>query len=69
MKISRAPVSIFVLVSMARYCQERGTQVLNDFAAVRTFLLKDEEAVSRWPRSLSRRNPATADRRSFRNCN
>ena len=39
----------FRLVSMGRYCQERATQVLNDFAAVRTFLLNDEETVSRWP--------------------
>ena len=31
---------------MDRYCQERGIRVLNDFAAVRTFLLNCEETVS-----------------------
>ncbi len=36
---------------MGRYCQERATQVLNDFAAVGTFLLNYDEAVSRWPGS------------------
>src|SRR5437899_1058169 len=36
---------------MGRYCQERATQALNDFAAVGTFLLNYEEAVSRWPGS------------------
>jgi hypothetical protein len=45
------PCSSFVLVSMGRYCQERATQVLNDFAAVGTFLLNCEETVSRWPGS------------------
>lgn len=39
MKPSRSPVFEFVLVSMRRYCQERVTQILNDFAAVGTFLL------------------------------
>ena len=38
-------------MSMGRYCQERATQVLNDFAAVGTFLLNCEETVSRWPGS------------------
>jgi hypothetical protein len=51
MKLSRAPVLELVLVSMGRYCQERATQVLNDFAAVGTFLLNYEETVSRWPGS------------------
>jgi len=38
-----------ILVSVDRYCQERATQVLNDFAAVGTFLLNCEErVVSRW---------------------
>ena len=36
---------------MGRYCQERAAQVLNDFAAVGTFLLNYEETVSRWPGS------------------
>jgi hypothetical protein len=49
MKLSRAPVFEFGLVSMGKYCQERATQVLNDFVAVGTFLLNDEETVSRWP--------------------
>jgi hypothetical protein len=35
-------------VSMVRYCQERAARVLNDFAAVGTFLLNCEETVSRW---------------------
>jgi hypothetical protein len=51
MKPSRAPVFELVLVSMGRYCQEGVTQILNDFAAVRTFLLIYEETVSRWPGS------------------
>jgi hypothetical protein len=51
MKRSRAPVFELLLVSMGRYCQERATQVLNDFAAVGTFLLNCEETVSRWPGS------------------
>src|SRR6266568_1666810 len=51
MKLSRAPVSSFVLVSMDRYCQERATQVLDDFAAAGTFLLNCEETVSGWPGS------------------
>ncbi len=33
-------------MSMGRYCQERATQVLDDFAAVGTFLLNCEETVS-----------------------
>ena len=41
-------MSSFVLVSMGRYCQERATQFLNDFAAVGRFLLNCEETVSRW---------------------
>jgi hypothetical protein len=45
MKLSRVPM--FVLVSMDRYCQERAKQVLNDSAAGGTFLLNDEEIVSR----------------------
>jgi hypothetical protein len=49
MKLSKGPCSSFVPVSMGRYCQERATQFLNDFAAVRTFLLNCEEPVSRWP--------------------
>jgi hypothetical protein len=36
---------------MGRYCQERATEVLNDFAAVGTFLLNCEQTVSRWPGS------------------
>ena len=35
-------------MSLGRYCQERATQILNDFAAAGTFLLNCEEAVSRW---------------------
>jgi hypothetical protein len=31
---------------MGRYCQERARQVLNDFAAVGTFLLNYEETAS-----------------------
>jgi hypothetical protein len=41
--ISGAPVFELLLVSMGGYCQERATQVLDDFAAVGTFLLKCEE--------------------------
>ena len=45
------PVFELVLVSMGRSCQERARGVLNDFAAVGTFLLNCGEAVSRWPGS------------------
>jgi hypothetical protein len=38
-------------VSMGRYCQERATEVLNDFAALGTFLLNCGETVTRWPGS------------------
>jgi hypothetical protein len=51
MKPSRSPAFELVLVSMGRYCQERVTQILNNFAAVGTFLLNCEETVSRWPGS------------------
>jgi hypothetical protein len=60
MKLSRAAVFEFGLVSMGRYCQERATQVLNDFAAVGTFLLNCEETVSRWPGSCLERFDVSA---------
>jgi hypothetical protein len=74
MKLQERPCSSFVLVSMGRYCQERATEVLNDFAAVGTFLLNCKETVSRWPGSclslraqvksglLNRLNPEAAER-------
>jgi len=41
--ITSAPVFELLLVSMGGYCQELATQVLDDFAAVGTFLLNCEE--------------------------
>jgi len=43
-------------VSIGRYCQARATQVLNDFAAVGTFLLNCEETVSAMPWVVSQLN-------------
>ena len=41
---------------MGRYCQERARQVLNDFAAVGTFLLNCEETASDGLGGVSSRN-------------
>src|SRR6266478_3600449 len=38
-------------MSMGRYCQERATQVLDDFALAGTFLLNCEETFRGWPGS------------------
>src|SRR5215813_5404082 len=48
MGLQQRRCSSFVFVSRGRYCQERATQVLDDFAAVGTFLLNCEETVLGW---------------------